>query len=257
MSPPSLIRDAVKRTAGLFGLDVVRKSEEFHHSFPVLPMLVDRLVALAPEPFVLQIGANDGTSVDPVHASIRRHGLHALLVEPLPDMFEKLTAAYEGCPRVQFERAVIAQEDGEVPFYRVRRDFLGPAKFHTMASLDRNHLLKHVGANLNPGDIEEILLKAHSVRSLLANHGDPEVSILQVDVEGFDHHVVRMVLEAGQRPVILNYEHTNIPLPERMGLLRQLRSEGYRFIHVGSDTLGVLSASELARGIDPAEDVRN
>ena len=83
-------------------------------------------------------------------------------------------------------------------------------------------------------------LPALSIQSLLAKHGSPDVAVLQVDVEGFDHRIVHMALDAECRPQIINYEHMHLPAADRVALTRRLRAEGYRFIQVGFDTLAAL-----------------
>jgi hypothetical protein len=40
--------------------------------------------------YVLQIGACDGSSFDPIYPFIQKYGWAGLLVEPLPDLFERL-----------------------------------------------------------------------------------------------------------------------------------------------------------------------
>lgn len=46
--------------------------------------------------FFRQIGANDGVLGDPLHDSVLRHKLTGLLVEPLPNLCERLKANYAG-----------------------------------------------------------------------------------------------------------------------------------------------------------------
>ena len=69
---------------------------------------------------VLQIGANDGVSLDPLSSLVRKHGWSGVLVEPNPVNFEKLQQTYANQPQVRLERAAITTHDGTVTLYRPR-----------------------------------------------------------------------------------------------------------------------------------------
>ena len=68
--------------------------------FDVLKYVVRETLSRESDFYFVQIGANDGTMADPLSDLIVRHGLKGLLVEPLPDFFQKLwrsTRAAKGC----------------------------------------------------------------------------------------------------------------------------------------------------------------
>src|SRR5207245_6466419 len=51
---------------------------------------------------VVQIGSNDGVANDPINESLRARRWSGVLVEPIPYLFERLRANYEGVPAVRF-----------------------------------------------------------------------------------------------------------------------------------------------------------
>lgn len=53
------------------------------------------------------------------------------------------------------------------------------------------------------------------------------VDALAVDTEGSDYSVVRTVIDAGERPLVLYYEHAYMTAPQRVHLGALLRREGY------------------------------
>src|SRR5438552_16548503 len=53
-----------------------------------------------PQAFVVQVGAHDGAVVDPLRAELVYRRWRGVLVEPVPYVFERLRANYEGNPRV-------------------------------------------------------------------------------------------------------------------------------------------------------------
>ena len=69
------------------------------------------LVRTQPQPFVVQVGANDHSprpqvNEDPVPAAIR-FGFRALLIEPIPEMASRLEARYASTPRVRVINAAV------------------------------------------------------------------------------------------------------------------------------------------------------
>ncbi len=88
----------------------------------ILKLLVDRLPVDGADFTVVQIGANDGKSRDPVYPFIMERGWSGILVEPIPSMFEKLSNTYRDVPNVKLENCAIANTDGTVKMYRVVED---------------------------------------------------------------------------------------------------------------------------------------
>jgi FkbM family methyltransferase len=134
--------DAVRSV--LARMDVTVKRFEFptDHPIELLPLLVDALRAARSDVFVLQIGANDGHSDDPIAAIVRSRGLRALMVEPLPKMFELLAAYYRDQPNVVCENCAIGHQDGTATLYHVRPDPSLPEYVQRVASFSRDVILK-------------------------------------------------------------------------------------------------------------------
>jgi hypothetical protein len=87
--------------------------------------------------------------------------------------------------------------------------------------------------------IEEEYVEGATFSSLLSKHGIQKVNLLQVDAEGYDYQIVKLALEAGVRPDIINYEQCNLSPSDRIDCKRMLRSNKYIFIDIGADTLCV------------------
>ncbi len=84
------IKMAVKSMLRSFGADIVRFAPELNRPFPVLPFLLKEQLSRSEPFFFIQVGANDGVLDDPIRALILEYRLAGLLIEPLPDIFEKL-----------------------------------------------------------------------------------------------------------------------------------------------------------------------
>src|SRR5574342_485666 len=69
-------------------------------------------IVCAPEAQVVQIGSNDGITRDPLGRLLRKKkGWKAVLVEPVPYLFERLKKNYGGSNRFTFEN--VAVNNGE------------------------------------------------------------------------------------------------------------------------------------------------
>src|SRR2546422_396902 len=63
---------------------------------------------------------NDGKTGDPIHSLLADHpSWHALLVEPVPLLFERLKRNYTDASRFRFENVAITERAGTSRFYYV------------------------------------------------------------------------------------------------------------------------------------------
>ncbi|TVP48871.1 MAG: FkbM family methyltransferase [Gemmatimonadales bacterium] len=224
-----LLKGALNRV----GLDLVRHAPTLERPFELVPVMLRDYVRSGHPVFVVQVGANDGRAFDPLGASIVEHRLPGLLIEPLPDLFEALRQNYAGLPGLIFENVAIGADEGRKPFFRVRPGHDGPEFWQGLGSFDRGHLER---AGVPPSDIESCMVDVVPMGALLDRHRITDITLLQVDTEGFDDHVVRATLETGVLPRVINYEHCHLPVRRRSALKELLVAKGYRFLESWSDT---------------------
>src|SRR5579859_5236379 len=94
-------------------------------------------------PFVVQIGANDGITSDPVFDFIKRYRWSGLLVEPLPDIFARLRDNYREARNVILVNSAIGPAK-DLTLYRISPKVKhGPPWLHLLASFSRDVLLRH------------------------------------------------------------------------------------------------------------------
>lgn len=242
----SRLRDGVKSAARAFGLDVVQHVDVQLNPFNVLAYVIEVHAARKPLSF-LQVGAHDGVRNDPLRDSVLRHNLPGVLVEPMSDYYQKLTANYAGQDNVRFERCAIGPKVGSATIFRISPDAPLPPWCQGLASFDRRHICarKYDVPDLERYIIEESV-PTMTVSALLEKHQLQTVGLLQVDTEGFDAEVVRQTLDAGLRPAIINYEYVHLDPPTRHRCKQQLMQCGYEFVDVGRDTLAVLADNSSA-----------
>jgi FkbM family methyltransferase len=233
-------KELIKNTLDHFGYTLVPANRQAGEPIDVLDLAVRCCLAQAEKPFVLQIGANDGHRDDPLYKIITAYRLPALLVEPLPPVFEALQRNYAGQPDIRFENCAISYQDGQQNLYRVAEAPGVPSWALGMAGFDRKVLLKH--KNQFPAianHIETAPVRTMTMQSLLTRHGIRQVDLLQIDTEGFDFEIIKMSIHADFRPRILNYEYVHLSLADQEACRRYLASYGYRFLNVEKDTLAI------------------
>lgn len=227
--------------------DITPVSPDNGSPLPVLSVLIDYIVRVEGPKAILEIGANDGVSMrDPVHGSILRLGLPALLVEPLPDIFAKLQTSYAGCPNVQFANLAVSDEPGEAEIFRINPAATGlPGWVQGLASFKKSVLVKHATAEGVDrarflASIESLRVPVVTVASLLEQYPvENGFAVLQIDTEGHDLHVVRSAVAAKCLPRIINYEHKHLSYADQVACRELLAAHGYSFWSAKPDTLAV------------------
>ena len=235
-----MIKRMIDKAFNAMGYNITKMKPEPapERPFKVLSLVVESVLANAIPPqdfYFVQIGANDGIRSDPIQALVKRHGLRGLLVEPVDDYFNALVDNYSECERLSFDNCAVSVEDGTLTMYRASQEAPGGDWVHGIASTSYAHVQQSVAPEL----IKKLEVPALSIQSLFRKHGVERVNLLQVDTEGFDYQIVRMVLDAGWRPEIINYESVNLSERDRTACKRLLNACEYCYIDVGLDTLAV------------------
>jgi FkbM family methyltransferase len=196
----------------------------------------------------VNIGANDGLAGDPLREFIVTRGWEGILVEPVPFVFDRLARAYRGRRRVFCENAAIAEENGTLPFWFVRKNDVLPPGYDQVGSFDKAQVLKHE-TGLFPGlgaFVESLPVTTLTVDGLLAKHGFAGVDVFLIDTEGYDARIVNRIDLARLAPRLIVYENAHVPPAENRACEERLRAAGYRVTSEGGNTLAEKGAAEPA-----------
>jgi FkbM family methyltransferase len=155
-------------------------------------------------------------------------------------MFEKLNANYSDQPQVICENCAIAREDGDLTLYHVRPDPSLPLYVTRLASFSRQVILKQRATVPTIGKfIERISLPALSLGTLLKKHGIHKVDWLQLDTEGFDFEILKMLWATPIRPEIICFECEHLNRSNKIACAAMLREAGYNYISLGLDVIAI------------------
>ncbi|MBW4535793.1 MAG: FkbM family methyltransferase [Pleurocapsa minor HA4230-MV1] len=235
-----LIKDITQSLLWKNGYNLQRIRDFPEKNIDLLKLLVRQLFQNTPEAVILQIGANDGKTGDPVHSIITQDNWSGILVEPLPNLYNELCHTYSHLSKFKLENCAIAKEDGMVKLYRVRADESLPEYVKLLASFNRDVILKQKPLIPNIEQfIEVVEVPGISLTSLIKKHCIQHVNLLQIDTEGFDYEILQMAFQSNLLPDIINFEYTHL-LPEvtrECGNLLALK--GYSYLKVGRDIVAV------------------
>ena len=249
----TVIRRAMTAMLERYGYEVRKPLDIFKQNpsrvlTPHIRILLDLLLRPRSDFFFVQLGANEGGTGDPIYETIRRHQLPGLLVEPQATAFEKLKAAYQGMDQVRMERVAIARERGVLTLYKLNPKYahLYPYDPSGIASFSAQHIIKHIrgGASI-PDLILEETVEAMPLAELLEKHKVRRIDLLQIDTEGYDFEILKMLDFDRFQPVLINLEHLHLKPADCEACLKLLLSRGY-MIHFGPDD--ILAYLPLAGG---------
>jgi FkbM family methyltransferase len=224
---------------------------------PEAPSDVGRLIACFgrayPRAHFLQIGANDGALYDPLRREILRRHWRGIMVEPVPDVFERLRHNYRSFDELALENVAIAPHAGKLPFYHLARvadpkaEGL-PVWYTALGSFRKDVILSH--RDLIP-DIERRLVTREvpciSIDALCRKHGFEHVDLIQIDTEGYDYEVIKLIDFTRLQPRVLLYEHHHLGTADRKACRSHLTAHGYDTIERGYDTLALRVADTKPR----------
>jgi len=178
--------------------------------------------------FFLQVGANDGLMDDPIHFLVRKYGWCGVLLEPDPQLFERLKENYSGVDGPILVNAALSPINGKTTFYRIRMDEKMPSWCAGLGSFRRDVILS------NKTDVPEIeshiiedRIESISFHSLVARYKPPRIDLIVIDTEGYDLEILRQLDLIRFRPDLIVYEHKHLNERERTIAADLLIANGY------------------------------
>ena len=212
---------------------------------------------------IVQIGANDGSTNDPIFGFVSRfpQRTRVLLIEPQAVVIPYLKANYAFHPDHRVYQGLIGpagsttlfsvSEDVwnrlEVPYAKGWPVYRAPTG---ITSTQRDHVDGWVKKYLTDYDdhsnaIVETEAEGMPLTDLVDRMGFiDEVDVLQVDAEGTDDQVIYHCDLERSRPRVINYESANLAQSRRNALERFLEERGYVLADYRTDTLAILKENK-------------
>lgn len=191
--------------------------------------------------FMLQVGAMDGKTFDPIHEYVNRFGWGGLLVEPIEEFYKQLCATYAANPNMRFANVAIADHTGKTTMHRVAAQHI-----------DNNEVPKwargvsSIYNNRNALDFEAIRpyvvqqkVACTTLPDLLSQYEVATIDLLQIDTEGYDYRVLKQLDFEKYHPLVIHMEIVNLPPEEQAACKQLLDKQGYLHAKMGYDLLAI------------------
>ena len=213
---------------------------------------------------VIQIGANDGITHDPIHKFIKRDQWTGVLLEPQKYVFERfLKHIYRLDHGITTLNAALGYEDELGKIYKIgfsnARWATGLTSFNREV-LERAFESGHVQRQLKkegqvlPQDkatyIIEEEIEIISTETLIQRYDVQQIDLLQIDTEGFDYEVIKMFNLDVNTPNAIIYENIHLSSDDKRASIHYLRDRGYEVRHFGGNTLAVQRESQAIKHLN-------
>ena len=222
------MRRPLNRILKKFGYEIVKRSRFYD--------LLEKMRREREHFTFVQVGANDGVRFDNLYFFVTEKKCRGLVIEPLRDYFERLVVNYQDYLDIKPIRVALHPTLDKCTLHRV-----DPARAHELphwAAGIASFLPGHHTLSETPSEYmiqEEVpcipLMKLLQVENITG------LDLLQIDTEGFDAEILKMLDFSVIAPRAIKYEHVGLSREDRQDAEQRLRQQGYKIFHEGGDTI--------------------
>jgi len=187
----------------------------------------------------IQIGGNDGKSFDDLYFRILERESEGIILEPSKKYFSELKNTYKNLPSLILLQNAIFEKDANVKLYEINE--LGLSKLPKYAkgigSFNKDHLIKE---GVQESEIDCIEVVGITFKSLLQTYPNfEEVNYLQIDTEGYDFEILKMIDFKKFKTSIIKFEILNLSSGDKKKALDLLEQKGFRVFYNEMDAIGL------------------
>lgn len=235
----NLLKKTIKGVLGEKSKPYVYLYYKFYHktSFPSMDHFVNEYSKVNPNTFFVQVGANEGSTEDPLYRQIRLKNWRGILIEPLKNEFEVLKNNYKDCNDLIFENVAISQKEELKPFYYVDNTQEGvPFWVTKLSSFDRS-IPEQVLETVPEAKIKSFDVRCTTLEHLLEKNNVSKVDLLFIDTEGFDYEILKTVNFDKVVPSVVIYESRHLSDEDHASSIAMLKKLGYDIYRAEHDTV--------------------
>lgn len=187
----------------------------------------------------IQVGANDGISFDFLYGFVTKRKSSGIVIEPIKEYYIELQENYIDYSKIVKINKAIHPTEKQITLYKISPNSLNkyPEWVKGIASFDNEH---HKRLKIASEDITEEIVAADNLMDIVfENYNRKSVDYFQVDTEGFDYEVLKMIDFNIIKPTIIKYEFANLKIEDQKSAVLLLQSEGYYLFNEFGDTIGI------------------
>lgn len=187
----------------------------------------------------IQVGANDGVSFDFLYEIVVNRKSSGLVIEPIKEYFDVLVLNYIEFENIVKENKAVHPTQKEFSIYKVKKEAYDkyPDWAKGIASFNPSH---HEALNIKTSDICEVLVACdHLMNIINKNDKNKEIDYFQVDTEGFDYEVIKMIDFKIIKPKILKFESVSLSVEDINSVCNLLKKQNYYIFNEDNDTVAV------------------
>ncbi len=193
-----------------------------------------------PSFFFIQVGAHDGVRFDDLYQKVTSINVHGIVIEPLQKYFDRLKMNYEDYPNVIPLNIALHPTDREVLIHHVdpaMENKLEPWS-GGLGSIHKDH---HNKTNIPNKYMITSTVASQTFMELITSYNVQNIDLLQIDVEGFDFDILKMIDFKIIKPKLIKYEYVNLEESIKKESLYLLNKHGYRVYIENEDAIGILN----------------
>ncbi|MFD2515636.1 FkbM family methyltransferase [Pontibacter locisalis] len=192
----------------------------------------------------IQIGSNNGITGDPISDYIKNNNWTGVLIEPVPYLFEELKNNYSNFQdRLLFENSAIANKNGKLKFYRLKKSDLPglPEYYDQLGSFNKEVVLTH--RNCIPYFFDlffEDYVNAITFKDLLEKYNIDRLDFVHIDTEGYDYEILKMLPFSDLNIEFIMFEHKHLNGSDYKQAVKLLKQNRFKIgTNGGADTIAI------------------
>lgn len=203
--------------------------------------------------YVIQIGANDGITHDPIHKFVKRDNWKGVLLEPQSYVHDNfLKQVYKKNTGIHTLNAALGKTEGHQTLYKI--GFCNMRWATGLSSFNRENVEKafsngfvHNQCRKNQIDLppssewiktEKVMVI--SPQAIMEKYSISAIDLLQIDVEGFDYEVIKMFDIKKTQPKVIIFEHVHLSNEDIELSKQHLEQNNYVVKRYDANTLAML-----------------
>lgn len=170
---------------------------------------------------IIQIGANDGQTKDPIYNFVRNNfdSTSILLIEPISNVLEKLINNYSFHNHATFVNSAVSSKNESFELFMISEELQEPYKHKTgvdpslCSSRYKDYVTNHICQIFKikrdeaEKEIISISVESKTLNTILENVSFPEqIDVLQIDANGCDDNIIYSANINKLSPKIINFD---------------------------------------------------